>query len=385
MSAKQDYYEVLEVSRSASSSEIKAAYRKKALQYHPDRNPGDTEAEEMFKFCSEAYEVLSDDNKKQIYDQFGHAGLQNGGMGGGGFHNAEDIFSAFGDIFEDFFGFGSSRSGRSGRGRKRARRGRDLQVEVEVEFLDACFGIEKEVEVSSHVKCETCDGSGAKKGTEPETCRTCGGHGQVQMSQGFFTISTNCPDCHGQGQMIKEKCSDCRGHGVIVKPRKLKVKVPPGIEDGMRLVMRSQGEDGENGGPAGDLYVLVHIEEHPEFKRDGNDILSHVEVPFPYLAIGTEIEVNTIDGPEHVKIKAGTHSGDVISLRSKGVADVRTGRRGEQHIYIQASTPKKLSKKQKELMEELAREFPLKSMKQDSSKASKNSKKKSKKKSFFSL
>jgi len=350
---KQDYYVLLGVERSASFAEIKTAYRKKAMEYHPDRNHGKPDAEEMFKLVAEAYEILSDDNKRGIYDQFGHAGLQGGGGFGHHFSTADDIFSTFGDIFEDFFGMGAS----GGRGRTRARRGQDLQTEITTEFLEACFGIQKEVIITHNVRCETCAGSGAKKGTAPETCSTCHGHGQVRMTQGFFTISTACPQCNGQGQMIKQKCSDCRGHGVVKKERKLKVKIPAGVSDGTRLLMQSEGEAGLHGGPSGDLYVYIHVNKHEEFHREQDHILSEINVNFHDLALGCDIPINTIDGEEKIKIKAGTHSGEIIKLRGKGVANVRSGRRGNHLIHIQAVTPDKLTSKQKELFKQLSKEF----------------------------
>lgn len=356
MATKPDYYELLGVSRTCSSEELKRAYRKKAFEYHPDRNHGDDGAEEKFKLVSEAYEVLSDPQKKQIYDQFGHEGLA-GQSGFSGFHSTEDIFSAFGDIFEDFFGFGASRRG--GRGRSRARRGRDLEIELQIDFLEACFGKEEEVSVKIQAMCEDCEGSGAKKGTKPTTCSYCNGFGQVQVTQGFFTISTTCPQCNGAGEMIKEKCPACYGRGTIEKERKLKVKIPAGVESGMRLVMRGEGHAGSHGGPNGDLYVLVRVKTHEEFQRQNDDIISSLKIDFPHLVLGTKVDVNTIEGEETVTIKAGTQSGDIIRLKNKGIANIRSGRRGDHLIYIQASTPKKLSTKQKELLEQLAQEFPV--------------------------
>ncbi len=355
---KTDYYELLGVSRTASDPDIKAAYRKKAMQYHPDRNPGDHAAEESFKLVAEAYDVLSDNRKRGIYDQFGHAGLQ-GGMGGGGYHgfnSSDDIFSAFGDIFEDFFGgFGGTRGGRGSR--TRARRGRDLQIETKVDFLEACFGTKKEVSVTHGVNCEECEGTGAKKGTSPEACQYCKGQGQVQMSQGFFTISTPCPQCHGQGRVIRDKCTECRGRGVVSKKRKLTVTIPAGVSDGMRLLMQGEGEAGEHGGPQGDLYVYIHVNEHKELQREGDHILSEVKIPFPSLTLGCDIKINTIDGETKIKINPGTQSGDVKRLKNKGVANVRTGRRGDHLLLIQAVTPKKITPKQKKLLEDLCKEF----------------------------
>lgn len=362
--AKPDYYEVLGITRSADVTEIKTSFRKKALQYHPDRNPGNKEAEDMFKLAAEAYDVLSSEQKRGVYDQFGHAGLQGGGPGfGGGFGNAEDVFSTFGDIFEDFFG-----GGRRGPSGKRVRRGADLQTEVEVEFLEACFGVQKNITVTHGVRCETCHGSGAKAGTKADTCSYCRGRGQVQVTQGFFTISTTCPQCRGEGSVIKEKCDECSGRGVVKQTRNLSVKVPPGVSDGMRLLMRGEGEVGENGGPQGDLYVYIHVKDHAEFYREEDDIISEIKINFADLALSCEMSVDTIEGPTKLKIKAGTDSGEIVKLKGKGIANIRTGKRGDHILKIQAVTPKDLSFRQKQLLEELSREFkgddtPLKTKK----------------------
>lgn len=367
---KQDYYELLGVSRTASPAEIKGAYRKKAFEYHPDRNQGDPKAAERFKLVSEAYEVLSDDRKRSIYDQFGHAGLQGDGFGHH-FHSAEDIFSAFGDIFEDFFGFSS----RGPRSRTRARPGRDLETEITIDFLESCFGVQKEVRVSRQAKCVLCEGSGAKPGTAPQTCDTCQGHGQVRMTQGFFSISTTCPHCGGKGQTIRHKCPDCQGRGVTDQIKKLIVKVPPGVSDGTRLLMHGEGEAGLYGGPPGDLYVHIHVREHEEFKRQDDHIISKLSLNFVELSLGVECDVNTIEGPQRIKIPAGTQSGDVIRLKSKGVANVRTGRRGDHLIHIHAETPRRLTDRQRQLLEELSREF--------ASTSQRKSEKKTKRKKFF--
>lgn len=381
MSSTIEYYELLGVAKTASTDEIKKAYRKKAFELHPDRNPGDQAAEESFKIVSEAYEVLSDDRRRQIYDQFGHAGLKGGAGGFHPFTNTDDIFSAFSDIFEDFFGFDSGR-GRGGSGRQRARRGQDLQIEVSISFLDACVGVEREVDVSSNVSCTACEGNGAKKGTHPTKCTYCNGYGQVQMSQGFFTMSTNCPQCNGNGHVIKDKCPECRGKGVVPQSRKLKVKIPAGIADQMRLVLRGEGEKGQNGGPAGDLYVFTRVTPHPEFRREEDNILSDVDVPFPHLVLGSKLTINTIDGPREIDLKAGTASGDVVCLEKCGIPNLRNGRRGDHLIHLRGVVPPKLSARQKELLEELAQEFPLsKPVVEPESKPEKGKKKK---KGFFS-
>lgn len=376
MARKADYYELLQIARTATDEEIKKAYRKLALQCHPDRNPGNKEAEEKFKQISEAYEILSHAEKRQIYDQFGHAGL--GGHGGfrEGF-STDDIFSAFGDVFEDFFGF-SSRGGSRSRS-KRPRKGRDMQVEVEISFLEACFGVSRDVDITTNVSCGTCHGTGAKAGTEPIRCSYCNGMGQVQMRQGFFTIGTTCPRCNGAGVEIKEHCSKCHGQGVTQKSRKLNVKIPPGVQDGMRLLLSGEGESGQFGGPPGDVYVYIHVSTHDEFERNGDDIITTLDVPFPHLALGAEINVNTIEGLEKIEIKSGMQSGDVVRLTRKGVANVRTGQRGDHLVYVQAKTPDKLSKTQKELMQKLASEFELPGVESAAKKTGK------KKKGFFSF
>lgn len=371
MTSREDYYELLRVGRTADNTEIKKSYRKLAFEYHPDRNPGDAKAESQFKKVSEAYEVLSDPQKRQIYDQFGHAGLE-GRAGFHGFQNTEDIFSAFGDIFEDFFGFSTG-----SRSHKRPRKGRDVQIEVEVDFLEACFGIEKEVALQLQSTCETCAGSGAKPGSESIKCNYCHGRGQVQMSQGFFTISTTCPKCNGEGAEVAESCPVCSGSGTTQKKKKIHVKIPAGIQQGMRLVMNGQGEAGQNDGTPGDVYILVRVREHEEFKRDGDHIHSKIIVPFPYFVLGAELTINTIDGEEKIAIQAGTQSGDVLCLKGKGVKSVRGSRRGDHYVLLQATTPQKLSKTQKELMEKLAEEFPLE-------RATQTAKKKNKK-SFFGM
>lgn len=378
--SKQDYYELLEVQKSASAAEIKVAYRKKAFEFHPDRNSDNPDAEEKFKMVSEAYDILSDANKRQIYDQYGHAGFENGmgGFPGQGFGSADDIFSAFGDIFEDFFGAGRGR-GRSG---SRAQRGRDLQTEVSIEFLEACAGLKKSVELAQQVSCETCSGSGAKVGTSPETCARCHGVGQVQMSKGFFTIASTCPDCGGRGQTIKEKCPDCSGRGTIKKNKTLEVRIPAGVSTGTRLVLQGEGEAGPNGGPRGDLYVLIHVLDHERFHRQDDHVVTEESISFVDLALGCDLVVQTIDGEETIAIKAGTQSGELIRLKGKGIANVRSGRRGDHVIHLQARTPHKLSSKQKELLEELRQTFDEAGPKaKTSGKTDKKAKKK--KKGFF--
>lgn len=350
--SKADYYDLLEVSHQAQTAEIKAAYRKKAFEYHPDRNPGSHEAEEKFKLVSEAYEVLSDDTKRRIYDQYGHEGLSHQ-PGFHGFTSTDDVFSAFSDIFEDFFGFGTGRHGTS----RRARHGRDLGTELTIEFLEACFGIEKETVIQRSVRCEDCQGSGVKRGSQPIKCSYCNGYGQIQARQGFFTISTTCPQCRGQGRIIKDKCPTCHGHGVKRQEKKLKVKVPAGVMDGIRLMLQGEGEAGENQGPSGDLYVVVHVQPHPEFQRQDDNIISELGVTFPEAALGLNCVVNTIEGEKTVTVKPGTQSGETIRLKGMGVANVRNARRGDHIIVVRVRTPQTLTPRQKELLEELALEF----------------------------
>ena len=265
---KRDYYEILEVTRTASDGEIKKSYRQLALKYHPDKNPGDHAAEDLFKEASEAYEVLSDNQKRQIYDQFGHQGLQ--GQGFSGFSGVEDVFETFGDIFEDFFGFSSRRGG--GRGQARATRGSDLRYDLEIDFKEAVFGTEKNIRVSKATSCEDCGGSGAKKGTGPTVCSQCQGRGQVRHSQGFFTISTSCPACRGQGSVIGDPCSSCRGQGHVKKTKEIQLKIPAGVDTGIKLMVHGEGEAGERGGSPGDLYVFISVKSHEFFKREGDDL-----------------------------------------------------------------------------------------------------------------
>lgn len=354
MSEKRDYYEVLGVPRTATKDEIKKAYRKLAMQYHPDKNPGNKEAEAKFKEASHAADILLDDQKRAMYDRMGHAAEQ-GGMGGGGFSGGftgdfGDLGDIFGDIFGDILG------GQRGRGRRRSRAqaGDDLQTEMTVTFEEAAFGVEKEISISRSVTCETCHGSGAKKGSGPVTCDMCNGHGEVRRQQGFFTIAQPCPKCHGTGQVIKDACETCGGRGRTKKREKLSVKVPAGIDEGQRLKLSGQGDSGINGGPAGDLYVLIHIQEHEFFKRDEYDVLCEVPISFSQAALGTEIEVPTLSGRVSVKIPEGTQSGQKMKLRNKGITKLGGYGFGDQIITIHVETPTKLTKEQRELFKQLA-------------------------------
>jgi molecular chaperone DnaJ len=346
---KRDYYEVLGVSRSASADELKKAYRKLAMKYHPDRNPGDKSAEDQFKEASEAYQVLSDQERRAQYDRFGHAAFEQGaGFGGFDFSAAgfEDIFS---DIFGDFFG--ASR----GRGRSRAQRGEDLRYDLDIRFEDAVFGTERVINVPRLASCEACSGKGTKGGSARTTCAACRGSGQLRFQQGFFTIAKTCGQCAGQGTVIKDPCRSCNGSGVTEKTQALNIKIPGGVDSGSRLKLRGEGEAGRNGGPAGDLYVVINVQEHPLFTRHENDIVCEVPISFPQAALGAEIEVPTIEGKFKMKVAPGTQSGAVVRLRGKGARDLRGSGRGDQLVRVVVETPRKLTTRQREILEEFAR------------------------------
>ena len=348
MSSKRDYYEVLNVDRNASDADLKKAYRKLALQYHPDRNPGDAAAEEKFKEAAEAYDVLSDAQKRQLYDRFGHQGLE--GSGFSGFSGFEDIFSSFGDIFEDFFGLGSGRGSRN-----RQQRGADLRYDLSLTFLEAAFGVEKELALEKMDTCETCGGSGCQSGTQPETCNFCRGTGQMARSQGFFTVRTTCPHCRGTGQMIADPCRDCRGTGQIKTRKTVSVKIPAGVDTGSRLRLTNEGEAGRQGGPRGDLYVFIHVEPHDFFERDNSDVICRVPISFVQAALGDTISVPTLEEEKKLRIPKGTQYGDVFRFNGEGIPSLRTGRRGDQIIQVIIKTPTGLSKKQESLLKEFAK------------------------------
>ncbi|MDH5763300.1 MAG: molecular chaperone DnaJ [Nitrospinota bacterium] len=338
---KRDYYEILGVNREAPESELKKAYRQLALKYHPDKNPGDHESEDKFKEAAEAYEVLRDAEKRKIYDQFGHEGLK--GKGFGGFGGFEDIFSTFGDIFGDFFGGGGGQ-----------RTGADLRTDVTITFEQAAFGTEKSVEVRKHVACHTCKGSRCKPGSSPIHCGTCRGTGQVVRSQGFFSLQSPCPNCHGTGQIIKDPCSTCHGDGVEIQKKEISVNIPAGVDDGSRLRLRGEGEAAP-GMPAGDLYVFVHVQAHDFFHREGYDIYCQLNISFSQAALGAEIEIPLLDSKTKIiSIKPGTQSGDRYRIQGGGISQIRGHGRGDLIIQLIVETPKKLNKKQKELLHELA-------------------------------
>jgi molecular chaperone DnaJ len=346
---KRDYYKVLDVPKTATEAEIKKAYRRLAMKYHPDRNPDDREAEESFKEAKEASEVLTDPHKRAVYDQYGHAGVEasaRGGGRGGGF--SSDTFSdIFGDVFGDIFG-GSRRGGRS-----QVFRGADLRYELQLELPHAVFGHQVEIEIPRLVECELCHGSGAAKGSQPATCDTCGGAGQVRISQGFFQLQQTCPRCRGTGTIVRNPCDSCLGQGRVRRTRKLSVKVPAGVDNGDRVRLAGEGEAGRNGGPSGDLYVEVQVREHSIFERDGEHLSCEVPVSFAIAALGGSVAVPTLEGDVQLKIPAETQSGRVFRLRDKGVKPVRGGARGDLFCRVVIETPVHLSSEQRELIRQL--------------------------------
>ena len=347
--AKRDYYEILGVAKNASDEDIKKAYRKLAMKYHPDRNPDSKGAEEKFKEAKEAYEMLSDPGKREAYDRYGHAGVDpNMGAGGygagaGGFGGFSD---AFGDIFGDIFGQGRRSSG------PQVYRGADLRYNLEITLEQAAHGFDTTIRVPSWNECETCHGSGAKPGTSPTSCTTCGGQGQVRMQQGFFSIQQTCPKCHGSGKIIPNPCPSCSGAGRIKKNKTLEVKIPAGIDDGMRIRSSGNGEPGMNGGPPGDLYVEIHIKQHPVFQRDGDDLHCEIPISFARAALGGEVEVPTLNGKASFTLPEGTQSGKTFRLRGKGIKGVRSGYPGDLFCHVVVETPVKLTDRQKELLQE---------------------------------
>lgn len=346
---KRDYYEVLGVSRTAGETEIKKSYRSMALQYHPDRNPGDKAAEDRFKEASEAYEVLRDPEKRSLYDRFGHEGLRNTGFQG--FSNFEEIFSSFSSIFEDFFDLGQ-------RGRRRRRnspaRGDDLRYDLAIPFPEAAFGSTKDVDVKKEENCETCQGKGYPADSPPETCAQCRGTGQAYHSQGFFTISTQCSRCHGRGSVMKSACRSCQGKGQVLKSKKLHLKIPPGVDTGSQLRLVGEGGPGVNGGPPGDLYVVLHVEPHAFFQREGSELHCDIAVSFVQAALGAEIEIPTLENPAILAIPRGTQTGEVLRLRNHGMPSLRGGRRGDIHAHIFVRTPTNLDAEQEGLLRKFA-------------------------------
>jgi molecular chaperone DnaJ len=350
---KRDYYEILGIERTAADGEIKSAYRKLALKHHPDRNPGNKDAEERFKEAAEAYAVLADPQKRAAYDRFGHAGVGAGGPGDVGFDPT--IFADFGDILGglgDFFGFGDLFGARRRGG---PMRGADLRYDMEIEFEESARGVETTIQIPREETCETCRGSGAASGAGPEICRQCSGHGQLRMQQGFFTVARTCGACRGTGRVITKPCTTCRGNGRVTQERKLTVKIPAGIATGQRLRLSGEGEHGAAGGPPGDLYVVVHVKEHPFFKRDGDDLYCEIAVTFPTLALGGAISVPTLADAASLDIPAGTQADSVFRLRGQGVPNVSGRGHGDLFVMVKPTVPKKLNKEQKRLLEEFAR------------------------------
>jgi len=353
--AKRDYYEVLSVSRTATEQEIKSSYRKLAMQYHPDRNPGNAEAEEKFKECSEAYSVLMDSDKRARYDQYGHAAVNGGGFGGFDPSNFADVSDIFGDIFSDFFGVNVG-----GRGRSRVQRGGDARADITLTFEEAAFGKKTQVKVRRYEACEHCKGTGSGGGKGPATCQTCAGRGQVRYQQAMFSIARTCPTCQGMGRVISDPCSKCKGESRAMKEHVIDVSVPGGVEDGTRIRYQEQGDVGPNGGPPGDLYVVLQVKQHPFFEREGKDLHCSVPISFTQAAMGAEIVIPTLDGGEHkLKIQEGTQSGTTFRIRGKGVPGLQSSGKGDMYVKVRVETPRKLTKRQRELLGELGETFNI--------------------------
>ncbi|MFA7242631.1 MAG: molecular chaperone DnaJ [Sulfuricellaceae bacterium] len=344
---KRDYYEILGVNKDASDEELKKAYRKLAMKHHPDRNPDNPKAEEHFKEAKEAYEILSDAQKRAAYDQYGHAGVDQGARGFGAGAGAQGFADAFGDIFGDIFGAGG------GRGRSNVYRGADLRYNLEISLEEAARGTETKIRIPAMAACDTCHGSGAKPGTQPTTCATCGGHGQVRMQQGFFSIQQACPTCHGNGKVVQSPCPDCHGAGRIKQHKTLAVKIPSGVDEGDRIRLSGEGEAGVNGGPPGDLYVVIQIKPHAVFNRDHNDLHCEMPISFTTAALGGEIDIPTLDGHAKIKIPAETQTGKVFRLRGKGIKGVRSHTHGDLMCHVMVETPVSLTERQRELLREL--------------------------------
>ena len=345
MAAKKDYYEVLGVNKDATEEDLKKAYRKLAMKHHPDRNPDNPKAEEQFKEAKEAYEVLSDDQKRGAYDAYGHAGMEQG-AGGAGFGGA-GFGDAFGDIFGDIFG-----QARGGGQRNNVYRGADLRYNMEISLEEAAKGSETKIRIPVQAACETCKGSGARPGTQPITCTTCGGPGQVRMQQGFFSVQQTCPKCHGNGKMVKDPCPTCNAAGRVKQQKTLSVKIPAGVDEGDRIRLSGEGEAGVNGGPTGDLYVVIHLKKHAIFEREGGNLHCEMPISFSTAALGGEIEVPTLDGAAKMKIPTETQTGGVFRLRGKGIKPLRQNEHGDLMVHVVVETPVKLTEKQKDLLRE---------------------------------
>jgi len=345
--AKRDYYEVLGIQKGADEKEIKRAYKRLAMKYHPDRTKGDKDSEEKFKEINEAYEILSDQEKRAAYDQYGHAAFEQGGFGGGagGFSGGFGGFGGFEDIFSEMFG-GSG-------GRSRVVRGDDLRYDIEITLEEAVRGVTKDIQIRTLVHCDKCDGTGAEKGSKVETCSTCHGQGRVRRQQGFFVTETTCPHCHGTGKKIEKTCKTCHGDGRVHKTESLSVKIPAGVDTGNQLRLSGKGAAGENGAPAGDLYVVIHVQDHPIFERDGNNLYCEVPISFTQAALGGEIEVPTLEGRAKLKVPEGTQTGKMFRMRGKGIAAMRSGYAGDLICKITVETPVSLNEAQKELLRKL--------------------------------
>jgi len=350
---KMDYYEILQVERTANDAELKAAYRKLAMQHHPDRNPNNPDAEEKFKACSEAYQVLSDPDKRAAYDRYGHAGVGAAGAAGNPFAGGPFAQGDLGDIFGDLFGEMFNMGTRAGRA-SRAARGRDIKFDLRLEFEEAVFGIEREINIRRAEACNDCSGTGSEGGRQPETCQQCGGRGQIRTQQGFFSVARTCPVCSGTGSVVRHPCKTCRGDGRLQREHKILVKVPAGVENETRIRYAGEGDAGKWGGPSGDLYVVLEVRAHKFFERDGDDLHCVMPISFPQAALGTELEIETLHGPEALKVPEGTQSGKEFRLRGKGVPHLNAHGRGDLIVEVRVQTPAKLTKQQKELMRQLS-------------------------------
>ncbi|MGC9200115.1 MAG: molecular chaperone DnaJ [Acidobacteriaceae bacterium] len=347
---KTDYYEILSVERTASDAEIKSAYRKLAMQYHPDRNPNNPEAEEKFKQCSEAYQVLSDAEKRAAYDRFGHAGVSGtGGFPGGNPFQGGDLNDIFGDLFGEMFNMGGA-----GRRATRQQRGRDLKFDMKIEFEEAVFGVEREITIRRAEVCEDCRGTGSAKGKQPETCQQCGGRGQIRSQQGFFAVARTCPVCGGTGSVIRTPCPNCKGDSRVTSEHKILVKVPAGVESGTRIRYSGEGETGRFSGPNGDLYVVLEVKPHKFFERDGDDLHCIIPISFPQAALGAELKLETLDAVETIKVPEGAQSGHEIKLRGKGVPHLNAHGKGDLIVELRVQTPSRLTRQQRELLQQFA-------------------------------
>lgn len=353
MAVKRCYYEILGVEKSADKRSIARAYRKLAIKYHPDSNPDDQRATDLFREATEAYEILNDDEKRSRYDQYGHAGVEGAAHQ---FHSTEDIFEAFGEIFGgsvfgDFFGGGGGGGRRGGR---RRRRGNDVRADITLTLEEAASGVEKMIKFSRNERCTTCEGSGAKPGTSPDTCSTCGGHGQVLQSAGILRVQTTCPHCRGAGVVIQDPCSDCRGRGVQSRAVELEVSIPAGVDDGMRVRLSGEGESSPDGGPNGDCYCFIQVKRHDLFQRDGNNLILQLPISYTQAALGAEIKVPTLAGTDPLEIKRGTQSGEVFTIRGRGMPDPQGGAKGDLLVQTFIETPRKLTTEQEQLLRQLA-------------------------------